>query len=170
MCQLPIPFKSDPICYRWTMNDEKVADYLRHFGSQMNSIHLKRPVDVLSHRVLGGTYILHLLAEYCGSPTDLQLFHYEFRHHSDSTRRQLDSIIFPPDNIIFESLQNLRPIFPTIWCDLIVDDTDEYFRNRFTPLSKSLHFNFNCGMWVFDTTIQRLHSRFQKDENVTSHL
>lgn len=70
-------------------NDEKVADYLRNFGSQIHSIELKRPMEIPSHTVLGDTYILHLLAEYCGSLSKLKLFSYEFYHRRDSTTTQL---------------------------------------------------------------------------------
>lgn len=70
-------------------NDEKVADYLRNFGSQIHSIELKRPMEIPSHDVLGDTYILHLLTEYCGSLSKLKLFRYEFNHRSDSNTKQL---------------------------------------------------------------------------------
>lgn len=66
-------------------SDDIIADFLRSFGSQMQSIHFIRPLETpSSHKVLGDTYILHLLSKYCDSLTNLALTRYEFRHYSDS--------------------------------------------------------------------------------------
>lgn len=69
--------------------DKSVANYLRNFGSQLNSLQLSRPRDPPSHTMLDGTYILHLLAEHCSSLTDLSFYNYAFKHRSDLNTKQL---------------------------------------------------------------------------------
>lgn len=70
-------------------SDKSVANYLRNFGSQLNSLLLTRPSDLPPRDALGGAYILQLLAENCSSLTDLTLNGYAFKHRSDSNIKRL---------------------------------------------------------------------------------
>lgn len=59
-------------------DDEIVADCLRNFGSQIQSLQLKR----LKFRP---SYVLHLVSKYCDSLIRLELYWYVFYLHRDST-------------------------------------------------------------------------------------